>query len=439
MTPPKTPPNWQQAFLALSNEEQIRLVQADTLVSAYPHWNKLIYLTPPNDLNHTQWWSALKLRRAAASRQIPLRDKSDNPFQFLVPDAIQEMLHQIDRSISGQSGIPKQIITPEFRQQYHVSAFIEEAITSSQLEGATTTRQVAKEMIMKERPPQDRSEQMILNNYRTMQRIIEVKEQPLTPQLILELHRLVCHEAMDNPEAIGRFRKADERVVVGDNYGEVYHEPPAAGELEERIAAMCDFANGKTPGGFVHPALRAMILHFWMAYDHPFVDGNGRTARALFYWAMLHHGYWLCEFISISHVIKNAPAQYSRAFLYTETDDNDLTYFILYHVEILKKALVALDEYVARKTNELRTLEHQFQTTVLLNSRQQSLISHALRHPSFLYTTYGHQNSHGVSYQTARNDLTDLRDKGLLGTRTSGKTTYFRPVEDLKEKLEELD
>jgi Fic family protein len=154
---------------------------------------------------------------------------------------------------------------------------------------------------------------------------------------------------------------------------------------------------------------------------------------------MLHHGYWLCEFISISHVIKKAHAQYSRAFLYTETDDNDLTYFILYHVEVLRKALTALEEYVDRKTNELRSLETQFQTTVLLNSRQRALISHALRHAGFLYTTYGHQNSHGVSYQTARNDLTDLRDKGLLETKTSGKTTYFRPVEDLKDRLEELE
>ena len=62
-------------------------------------------------------------------------------------------------------------------------------------------------------------------------------------------------------------------------------------------------------GGFIHPMIRSIILHFWLAYDHPFVDGNGRTARALFYWSMLRHGYWLFEFISISQIILKGPDQ----------------------------------------------------------------------------------------------------------------------------------
>ena len=115
-------------------------------------------------------------------------------------------------------------------------------------------------------------------------------------------------------------------------YDEIFHDPPPAEQLDERMAAMCDFANGKIPNHFIHPVVRAIILHFWLAYDHPFVDGNGRTARALFYWLMLRNNYWLFEFISISQIIRKAPIKYGRAFLYTETDDNDLTYFILYHL-----------------------------------------------------------------------------------------------------------
>jgi len=57
------------------------------------------------------------------------------------------------------------------------------------------------------------------------------------------------------------------------------------------MEAMCAFVNGRDTEPFIHPAIRAMILHFWLAYDHPFVDGNGRTARALFYWAMLRPGH----------------------------------------------------------------------------------------------------------------------------------------------------
>lgn len=61
------------------------------------------------------------------------------------------------------------------------------------------------------------------------------------------------------------------------------------------MTAMCAFPNGHLPDTFIHPAIRAIILHFWLGYDHPFVDGNGRTARALFYWAMLRQNYSLFE------------------------------------------------------------------------------------------------------------------------------------------------
>ena len=149
--------------------------------------------------------------------------------------------------------MPEQI-TPETKDRYCVRSLIEEATTSSQLEGAATTRRVAKDMIRSGRRPRDRSEKMILNNYLTMQRIGEIKNEPLTPDLVFQIHRLVTDGTLDDVTAAGRFRRDDESVRVEDAYGEVFHEPPPASELDERLAAMCDFANGKTPSEFVHPA-----------------------------------------------------------------------------------------------------------------------------------------------------------------------------------------
>jgi len=130
-------------------------------------------------------------------------------------------------------------------------------------------------------------------------------------------------------ELCGQLQKpGDERVHVASNVtGEILHEPPAAKELPARLERLCDFANKQIEGeSFLHPVIRAILVHLWLAYDHPFVDGNGRTARALFYWAMLREGYWLFEFISISMLLKKASAQYGRSFLYTKTDDYDATY-----------------------------------------------------------------------------------------------------------------
>jgi Fic family protein len=334
--------------------------------------------------------------------------------------------------------MPDPIANPEIRDRYYIASLIEEAITSSQLEGASTTRQVAKEMIRSGRKPRDRSEQMIFNNYLTMKAMGEFKSERLTPGLVFRIHRLVTENTLDDPSAAGRFRRKEEPITVSDPYGTILHHPPPADELEERLAAMCDFANGKTPDGFLHPALRSIILHFWLAYDHPFVDGNGRTARALFYWSMLHHGYWLCEYISISHILRKAPAQYGRAFLYTETDDNDLTYFVLYHLEVIDRAIRALHEYIRRKTEDLKALDAKLKGFAVFNHRQRALLSHALRHPGYQYTVQGHQASHNVVYETARSDLMALQEQGLLQARKIGRRWYFAVVKDLEKKLADL-
>jgi len=201
---------------------------------------------------------------------------------------------------------------------------------------------------------------------------------------------------------------------------------------------MCDFANGKTPDGFIYPAIRSIILHFWLSYDHPFVDGNGRTARALFYWSMLRHKYWLCEFISISQIILNAPAKYVRSFLYTETDENDLTYFILYQLEVVRRAVDELHAYIKRKTKQLQKLERELRGIALLNHRQRALVGHAIRHPDQRYTIQSHRVSHNVVYQTARADLLDLQERGLLCAKKIGRTLHFTPAIDLEKKLAEV-
>jgi Fic family protein len=409
------------------------------LCGRYLHWDKLQYYTPPKGLSHEEWWFVLKLNRRAKAKSVSLKDDNGQPFNYSLVDPIAELLHKIDQGAGGVIGMPDQITNPETRDRYCVNSLIQEAITSSQLEGAATTREVAKEMIRTQRRPRDKSEQMILNNFRTMQRIGALKDKPLSQDLVFDIHRIITAKTLDNDSATGRFRLADEQIVVGDMYGEVFHSPPAAEQLEERMASMCDFANGKTPDGFLHPVIRSIILHFWLAYDHPFVDGNGRVARALFYWSMLRHGYWLFEFVSISQILLKAPAKYGKAFLYTETDDNDLTYFILQQLDVVRRAIRELHDYIKRKTAALHSIETALRGITALNHRQQALIGHALRHPQQRYTFRSHQTSHNVVYQTARTDLLDLQQRGLLSGRKTGRTWHFTPVPDLEKRLAKLD
>ena len=440
---PKTPPDLDQLLAEISKNPQ-RLMKVFSSPASpsqdgqYLHWDKLRFHQPPKDLTKEEWWFAVKQGRRQLYQELPLYDTAGDDFQFLVVDPIPERLHQIDLQAGGHVQMPEQIINRETRDQYLVSSLIEEAITSSQLEGAGTTRKVAKAMIKARRKPRDRSERMILNNYHTMRRISQWKEEPLSKSLILDIHRLITEGTLDEPDSVGRFRKANETVTVEDSYGKVLHEPPRAELLDMRMEDLCEFANDDSKAPFIHPAIRSIILHFWLAYDHPFIDGNGRTARALFYWSMLRHGYWLFEYLSISRIINNAPAKYGRAFLYTETDENDLTYFVCYHLDIIRQAVKNLHAYLQRKTSELKRLETELREVGQLNHRQRGLIGHALRHPQFTYTIESHRTSHDIVYQTARKDLLDLAQRGLLIKRKRGNEFQFSPASDLSENLGKL-
>ena len=440
MKAPAQPPSQIGIWKELDGDrlhEIMTLVQEPTVRGRYRHWDKLRYLKPPEGLTHTEWWLGLKIRRNGP-KPIKLTDSSGSNFSFNIVDPIPEIMHHVDSLARGVIQQPEPVTNPTTKHKYLVRSLIEESITSSQLEGASTTRAVAKQMIQEGRAPRDRSERMIANNYRTMQHILEIKHKDITPELICEIHSMVTEATLSDDSGAGRFRRPDEHIRVVDDFGEVFHVPPPAEDLKRRVNEMCSFANSQPSGTFIHPILKSIILHFWLAYDHPFIDGNGRTARALFYWSMLKHGYWLFEFVTISKIILRAPTKYGRAFLYTESDSNDLTYFLLYHAQVIRRAIDELYEYIDRHTKQLADAQVGLRGFHVLNYRQRELISHALRHPDQVYTVESHRTSHRVVYETSRSDLMDLTDRGLLTKTKLGKTWMFIPSNDLSERLRKM-
>ena len=355
---------------------------------------------------------------------------------------MQRRLHFIDREAAGSiQGLDREE-DPRSGERFLIRSLIEEAMTSSQLEGASTTREVAKELLRSGRAPRDPSERMIFNNYQVMQQLRTWRDRPLTPAAIFEMHRMLTLDTLNDPTAAGRFRRADERIYVEDaRDGTVLHDPPPAEQLPQRMQILCDFANETSSDTFLHPVVRAIALHFQIGYDHPFVDGNGRTARALFYWSMLRSGYWLTEYLSISSVLKKAPSQYTHAYLLTETDESDLGYFVSHQLDVIEQAVAGLHGYLARKAKERRQAE-----TLLrpgsplgkrLNHRQRALLINACRHPDRTYRIEEHRQTHSVAYETARTDLLGLTKLKLLIKRRDGKAFVFVPARNLAERLEQ--
>lgn len=378
-------------------------------------------------------------------KSLPFYDKYKHPMMFAMPDPVLHMLHDIDRRAAGSVDMETPVVSTSDRDRYLISSLIEEAITSSQLEGASTTRNVAVDMLRSGRRPQDRSEQMIMNNYHAMEIIRERRKYALTPELVFELHRVVSEDTLDNPEATGRLRNAKEPIYIQDQFGNVLHRPPSSASLSKRLRLLCKFANGEIDGQtFVHPVIRAILLHFMIGYDHPFVDGNGRTARALFYWSLARSGYWLMEYISISSLLRRKPSAYIRAYLHAETDENDVTYFILHQLKVIEKAIEELYAYLERKNAEQRIaqqlLRNSRRLSGQLNNRQIALLSHALKHAptheNYKYTVEGHKRSHRITSQTARTDLMRLAELNLLEQTKHSRAFVFYAPADLRVRIE---
>ena len=441
MRKPLQPPDWLQLMAQYADEGPERMIKVFSSGRAvddkgrYLHWDQMRHRTPPDGLTLNEWWVGTAASRVKNARVLPFAGTDGNPFRFTNIDGVQEMVHRIDQQASGRIQTDRIVASVGSRDRYLVSSLVEEAITSSLLEGAATTRRVGKELLRTGREPRDTSERMILNNYLALQRAKELASsgEPLTPDHVLELHGIVTDGTLDDESEAGRLQQpGDKRVAIYWIDGQLLHRPPPAEQLPARLELLCRFANGDTGEGFLHPVVQAMLIHFWIGYDHPFADGNGRTARTLFYWSMLRSGYWLAEYISISSILRKAPAKYARSYLYTETDSNDVTYFVAYQLEVIGRAIARLRRYLTRKSNEIAQVERAMRGVPGLNHRQLAILSNALRDPDTYFTFAGQKRIHRVAYQSARTDLLGLEALGLLKKVQVGRTFEFWPVDGLE-------
>lgn len=440
---PEKAPDWMRVLTAKINtlfesqniETLNELVAKIDQSNEYIYWDRFKYYPMPQNITTEEGWAYLKFSRQAKMRGTKLIDKSGSSFKYWFPDNVLKKLSFIDKYTGGQITTGDAVIHKSEQKRYLINSLMEEAIASSQLEGAATTRKIAKEMMRSGRKPSNHAEKMIYNNFQTILEIKDLINRPLSEGLILELHRSMTCDTLEDPSMCGRFRtNEDEPINVKDQDGSVLYEPPEPDKIAPMMKILYDYTNETSEEAFTHPAIKAINLHFYLSYIHPFNDGNGRTARALFYWYMLKNGYWMFEYLTISKIFIETPSRYAKAFLYTEIDDLDLTYFISFHIRTISIAIQRLLWYLKLKQREMKNTAHWL-TKYTLNSRQKEAIRYIVEHPEELYTISIHQKIHGVTYETARGDLLYLTDKQIVTLTKRGRMFCFFASKTLGKKI----
>jgi Fic family protein len=386
----------------------------------YIHWDDLRYKKLA--FNLTVFWYVIRSMRSTKYRELRV---GSEVFYFYTPEQFQKQLHKIDKaSPASFDWLFEEFPSEANKKQYLINSLMEEAIASSQLEGAATTRAAAKKILREGRKPKSNSERMIVNNYRTISRLKELRDKPLSHELLLEIHREITKGTLESERDETDFRTTDDIVVSSKtDPTTVYHYPPESAKIPAMIDDLIAFANGDEE--FIHPIVKAIILHFLIGYIHPFNDGNGRTARALFYWFALKHHYDLLEYISISRIFVHAPAQYARAYQLTETDANDMTYFIDFNIRIISRALDDLKQYIIHKKEEEAKSLQLVEQIPNISFRQAEILRDFIKHPTRHYTISEIAGKYKVSLPTARTDLTLLEGMGKLKKYQDGKRQVF--------------
>lgn len=429
--PPQVSSSVEQTVL---NDEVMDLISS--INSKYLYWSDVKYRSQP-ELPATKLWETVKYVRNLTDIKI----WKQNDIHFSLTNTMQRLCHEFDMNFGGSWGASKIFPDDKATQElYLFSSIMEEAIASSQMEGAATTRKVAKEMLRKKISPKDKGQRMILNNYNTINFIRDHASERLTPALIMHIHGMMTENALDVPDAAGRLRRDDENIVVGDGItGEIIHTPPSAECLNDFLVKLCAFFNDDNNNGvFVHPIIRAITIHFLLGYYHPFADGNGRTARALFYWYMMKSNYWLVQYLSISRIIKGSKKSYEKAFIHSEADGNDIGYFIQYNLDVLIKSFDALRSYIKKKNNEKKQAEKILHLGNI-TSRQSQILRIYIEDPDTVLVSTDIVGKFRVTPNTAKSDLKKLTAAGYLKEiNMNGRTRGYICAENFDQLVDKV-
>lgn len=394
---------------------------------SYLYWNKAKYKTK-GIVSSELLWAAVKTKRSVGRIiHTPIAD-----FKFLFTTRMERLCFDICNAIGDQSHRGSLVSSAkdfEFLMQTELS---DEAISSSIMEGAVSTRKAALGIIKRKEPPKDISERMVWNNFRAMQFILDNCDKEMDEALLLEVHRIVTECTLDNPDYEIRFRKDEDIRVVDTSKSEVVHTPPPFNKIAGAIDWLCQFINGRS-GDFVNPVIRGIVAHYALAYLHPFVDGNGRTARVLFYFCMAKAGYPFVKYISISSKISVSKSRYEASFRESESDNLDIGYFILYNLEVITDSI----EWVRKKIE--RSKEQARRQSVMLNgtlSPKQSEIIGKMMSGEWLYADAASVCQQlGVSHPTAMKLLRELERLGLLIQTRQGRRKLTFILADVEIRL----
>lgn len=363
----------------------------------------------PVSLPITKFWPVMDKARRDASIALPLKTQNGDLFRFVVNSTIKAQCDAV--AAMARRSYLLDTLPPEIVEE----ATIDEAVWSSVIEGAFTSRAEAAKIIRQDKQPANKSEQMVKNNYQAMLYVLEHLEEPITAQTLIDIAGIVTRNASD--EVVDGFRTVP--VYVTGREGVIY-TPPAA----EQVLGMMDDLLNFIQTSELHPLFKACIAHFYFVYVHPFTDGNGRTARALSYMMLLRTGYDFFRYFSVSGLIAEERNSYYKSMRHVEASGDDMTYFIDYYSAMLARSVDRMEKHLLHHVLADKTM-YELEASGLLNDRQMKGARWLLEGDTGSVTVEVWKKKFKTATETARQDLLMLCEAGMLERTLDGRKAVF--------------
>jgi Fic family protein len=259
-------------------------------------------------------------------------------------------------------------------------------------------------------------------NYRNVLKFIEsFQNTDISDETVKHVHSLVADKIL--PDAVvGEFRKS-QVVVKNSQTGEVTFRPPPAVEVPFLVSDFLQWLN-QTSSDDIHPTLKAGITHYELVRIHPFLDGNGRVARAVATLSLFKDGYDIKRFFSLEEYYDREPMNYYTALQSVASENGNLTHWLEYFIEGLAIELTRIKEKVKSLSTDLKIKKSMGGQQLALSERQIKIVEY-IQENGFLQNKAFFELFPMISEDTVLREIKDLMKKSIIQKQGSTKGVRY--------------
>lgn len=332
-----------------------------------------------------------------------------------------KIVRSLTRISAAREAIINSPLIPRWEVTLRGEAIIHSAHSSTSIEGNRLSLEQVSELARgREIMATRKDRQEVLNYLNVLENIGKLaKGNSINENDILEIHRRVTKDTLDNPGDCGVYRSR--YVVVANRFtGEVFFRPPKNEEVPGLIGKLVEWINSKEAKG-LDPVVEAGIVHYEFVRIHPFVDGNGRTTRVLAALLLYLRGFDTKQFFCLDDYYDSDRQSYYRALQSVDQKTLDLTSWLEYFIEGVNINIEEVKKRVIRLSSERMRKTKRGQ--IALTERQMQIVEHIN-----LNGKIANKNIRGmfkISPQAAYKEIDKLVKLGIVEAKGKGRGLYY--------------